>query len=548
MAKTKAVSKKQLDNLLGVEHFSKINKESGMMTDPVQPVGMTINLDQIESYDRNPRRAENMSYEELKKDLREDGSERVTITITRRPGGKKYMPDMGGNTRLTILKELYRETGDEKYFWLRVTFIPYKDEADVLIHHLIENDVRSDYIFIDRALGIREAYIQLCVDDDKEYAQRGFIDQLKKRGYSGVSRTSLITFNYAVDHLYTQIPNALDGGMGSPKVTRLKRIESKYTDYWIAHQQDENEFKTHWQQILAQNDSWDSFCPDMVERDLLNLVTGRIQTILSDYPALITTDTIKLEVDQFQKDPGLVSTLSTEDNYGWPVADEVRDTVSAIEIASPGPSDQSLGHIHSANRLQQVDTRAEPQVVSDRPSGDTDGYLKTVRTGPIEEAKLSNLRAKSYETAKSVSESFGFQDVLCPFDSGYGYYCEVPDSVFHQTEELKAYFWWQLFLVASIHNYSNYELLPKTSNYRMLAIDIYERNPALESDDVVRDVLGQIESNIETFVPKSSPFVNTPLLFESDHVDESDFESYLMLLQLRRQMRDSFSLEDLWGA
>ncbi len=550
MAKQKTLNPDQLGNILGATHFAKDDDITSMSTDPVQPTGMVINLDQIESYDRNPRRADNDSYEELKKDLREDGSERVTITITRRPGAVKYMPDMGGNTRLSILKELYQETGDEKYYWLRVTFIPYKDEADVLIHHLIENDVRSDYIFIDRAMGVRDAYEQLCKDDDKEYSQREFVQQLKNRGYSSVSRTLLIRYNYAIDHLYAFIPSALDGGVGGLKVSNLKRLSSKYLDYWVAHGLDEQEFTAAWQQILSQNDSWDSFAPEMVEQDLLSYVTDRIRDTLSEYPALITPDTIKLEVDQYQKDPGLVSTLSKEPNYGWPTIDEADQshTHTAPNKLDPFPPEESPEGLE--------DTGTPQAGVSDHmPSGSDDSNQTDLSTTPdkalqnldTDIATLPQMQMQCYELSKKVAEYFEFSELIHRLDCGYGFYCEIPDAAFHPTDELKAYFWWQLFLVASVHNYSNYELLPETSNYRELANAAIKQNPLMDNDDVVRDVLGQIQSGIEELVPKPSSFTNTPLVFEQEYVSESIFSHYVQLLQLRRLICDLYGLDERWG-
>ena len=90
-------------------------------------------------------------------------------------------------------------------------------------------------------------------------------------------------------------------------------------------------------------------------------------------------------------------------------------------------------------------------------------------------------------------------------------------------------------------------MLPETSNYRELANAAIKQNPLMDNDDVVRDVLGQIQSGIEELVPKPSSFTNTPLVFEQEYVSESIFSHYVQLLQLRRLICDLYGLDERWG-
>jgi len=48
------------------------------------------------------------------------------------------MVESGGNTRLKILKELYKETADEAFNTVHCLFIPWKSESTILTAHLIE--------------------------------------------------------------------------------------------------------------------------------------------------------------------------------------------------------------------------------------------------------------------------------------------------------------------------------------------------------------------------------------------------------------------------
>ena len=189
-------------------------------SDPVVETAIRLSLDQLTEYDRNPRIAANREYEALKESLLcNTGSGTVALLVTKRPGEKHYFPKMGGNTRIRILKELYAESGDEKYFWISCKFQPFTSEADLLIGHLAENDNRADYIFLDRARGIRAIREQFEADgaEDEELSQRRFIALLNEHGYPKISRASLHRYNYTLDVLYPLIPQALESGMSTER-------------------------------------------------------------------------------------------------------------------------------------------------------------------------------------------------------------------------------------------------------------------------------------------------------------------------------------------
>ena len=202
-------------------------------SDPVVETAIRLSLDQLTEYDRNPRIAANQEYEALKESLRNTGSGTVALLVTKRPGEERYFPKMGGNTRIRILKELYAESGDEKYFWISCKFQPFTSEADLLIGHLAENDNRADYIFLDRARGIRAIREQFEADgaEDEELSQRRFIALLIEHGYPKVSQTSLIRYNYVLDVLYPLIPQALLSGMSTKETMRIQKLQKQIEEF-----------------------------------------------------------------------------------------------------------------------------------------------------------------------------------------------------------------------------------------------------------------------------------------------------------------------------
>ncbi|MBN0350714.1 hypothetical protein JTM62_35460, partial [Pseudomonas aeruginosa] len=79
--------------------------------------------------------------------------------ITRRTGEDHCIIRNGGNTRLAILRELWSETKDERFFRVSCLFRPWPSRGEVvmLTGHLAENELRGGLTFIERALGVEKA-------------------------------------------------------------------------------------------------------------------------------------------------------------------------------------------------------------------------------------------------------------------------------------------------------------------------------------------------------------------------------------------------------
>jgi ParB family protein of integrating conjugative element (PFGI_1 class) len=91
---------------------------------PGSTTPLTLTLGQLKPYEHNPRREPHPCYALLKHSIRVRGLEQPLV-VTRRPGEAEYLVKAGGNTRLQILQELYRETGEERFCQVLCTFIPW---------------------------------------------------------------------------------------------------------------------------------------------------------------------------------------------------------------------------------------------------------------------------------------------------------------------------------------------------------------------------------------------------------------------------------------
>lgn len=136
--------------------MSSVQRPSASATlDPNAEVDGSLSIlaiDDIEPYDQNPRVGENPKYAEIRASMVANGMTSI-ITVTRRPGGLKYFPHSGGNTRLHIAKEL-AAAGDDRFARLRVMIKTWTSESVVLAAHLGENENRGDTSFWEKALGV----------------------------------------------------------------------------------------------------------------------------------------------------------------------------------------------------------------------------------------------------------------------------------------------------------------------------------------------------------------------------------------------------------
>ena len=123
----KKINAETVKNVLNIDYFecSRVHKD----LDPIEPTPMKLPIDQIDPYDRNPRRSRNPEYEAIADSLRANGQEEA-LTITRRLGSEKFMIKRGGNTRLEIMNALFHEAGDERFAVIECLFMPWTNESD----------------------------------------------------------------------------------------------------------------------------------------------------------------------------------------------------------------------------------------------------------------------------------------------------------------------------------------------------------------------------------------------------------------------------------
>ncbi|MDK4199641.1 ParB N-terminal domain-containing protein [Pseudomonas sp. HR1] len=243
------------------------------LADPIKETPMVLTLDELAPYNRNPRTTRNPLHDEIKASIQARGLDQPP-PVTRRPGEDHYIIRTGGNTRLAILNELWRETRDERYFRIHCLFRPWSDRGEIvsLTGHLAENDLRGNLMFIERAVSIdaaRELYAQ---EAGREISQRELVRKLAEDGYR-ISQSHISKMQETIRTLVPAIPGLLYSGLGKPQIEKLLNLRSAALKAWISFDGQEADFEILYQEVLNGFDGpTDNFVFDSIQDELIGQI------------------------------------------------------------------------------------------------------------------------------------------------------------------------------------------------------------------------------------------------------------------------------------
>ncbi|AKU48471.1 ParB family protein [Xanthomonas arboricola] len=243
------------------------------LSDPITDTPMVVTLDQLRPYDHDPRKKRNSAYDEIKASIRERGLD-AAPAITRRPGDGHYIIRNGGNTRLAILRELWAETKDERFFRISCLFRPWPARGEIvaLTGHLAENELRGGLTFIERALGVEKAREFYEEESGATLSQSELARRLAADGYP-VQQSHISRMADAVRYLLPAIPTVLYGGLGRHQVERLSVMRKACERTWEYYANGRSlllDFDDFFQEVLSQFDTQaDEFAPQRVQDELI---------------------------------------------------------------------------------------------------------------------------------------------------------------------------------------------------------------------------------------------------------------------------------------
>ncbi|QLF92056.1 ParB family protein [Pseudomonas sp. ABC1] len=267
--------------------FERNGSSATSLSDPIADTPMIVTLDQLRPYDHDPRKKRNPAYEEIKASIRERGLD-AAPAITRRSGEDHYIIRNGGNTRLAILRELWAETKDERFFRISCLFRPWPNRGEVvmLTGHLAENELRGGLTFIERALGVEKAREFYEQETGTSLSQSELARRLAADGFP-VQQSHISRMADAVRYLLPAIPTLLYGGLGRHQVERLSVMRRACMLTWERHTKGRRlvqNFDEFFQEVLSQFDAQaEEFSSQRVQDELL----GQMSELLGmDYDML----------------------------------------------------------------------------------------------------------------------------------------------------------------------------------------------------------------------------------------------------------------------
>lgn len=263
-------------------HFPQKSREQ-----PANPVGetaMVVTLEQLRPYELNPRVVRNPLYYELKASIRERGLDHPP-SITRRPNEQHFIIRNGGNTRLSILGELWQETREERFFRLNCLFRPWQSESQVLLGHLAESDLHGQLTFIERALAVAKL-LDMLQEPGESLSQRELATRLSKGGYP-ISQSHISRMFDALEFLLPSIPQMLYAGLGKPNIERVITLRRRAESTWNQYFGEPQQFALLWMEVLS---AFDDEKPELDASELQDELIAKMAVYLNESPRLLALD------------------------------------------------------------------------------------------------------------------------------------------------------------------------------------------------------------------------------------------------------------------
>ncbi|ELF6208298.1 chromosome partitioning protein ParB [Pseudomonas putida] len=386
---------------------------------PVGDTPMVVSLEQLQPYELNPRVVRNPLYDDIKASIRERGLDQPPA-ITRRPNEAHFIIRNGGNTRLSILGELWQETREERFFRIHCLFRPWQSESHALLGHLAESDLHGQLTFIERALAVAKLQ-DMFQNGEARLTQHELATRLSEGGYP-ISQSHISRMFDALEHLLPAIPQVLYAGLGKSAIVRLislrRRAESIWNRYFGAPEQ----FPLLWFEVLS---AFDGEKPELESSELQDELIARMAVSLEQTPRLLA-----LEMHQEQS-PSLPPTDSTHSPSPTPAGELARSSPSPAHppkaptaIPSPEPTETGAGLLaQQAPRLPDI-----RQALGDEPLSEKHlDNFKDVPT-PVVTASgtapldvISTLRGSCASLAADLAVYADAGDMISPLADGLGF-------------------------------------------------------------------------------------------------------------------------------
>ncbi|PVZ36873.1 ParB family protein [Pseudomonas sp. CC120222-01a] len=388
---------------------------------PVGDTPIVVSLEQLRPYELNPRVVRNPLYDQIKASIRERGLDQPPA-ITRRPNEPHFIIRNGGNTRLSILGELWQETRDERFFRIHCLFRPWQSESHALLGHLAESDLHGQLTFIERALAVAKLQDMFQVPGTP-LSQRELSTRLSQGGYP-ISQSHISRMFDTLEHLLPVIPQVLYAGLGKPAIGRLINLRRRAETIWNQHLGDPQHFALLWFEVLS---AFDSEKPELDSSELQDELIARMAVFLKQTPRLLALEmhqdprrssppadmpqALKQETHAESSPPSAAIKDTPETARELPVA----DPESSTDYSSTSP-ELRLPTIREALSGDEPLVAAPPIIVaiSESPAGSLSSSAPTLDD-------INALRERCAALATDLATYADASAMVCPHNDGLGF-------------------------------------------------------------------------------------------------------------------------------
>ena len=485
-----------------------------------------IDISRIQPYEHNPRHGRNPEYDRIRDSIRNTGLDQPLV-VTQRPDATDFIVHAGGNTRLIILKELFAETGDQRFAAVPCLLKAWCCESDVLLAHLRENDLRGGLTFIDKARAVCEAQKLLAEELSIDViSQRRLETELRRAGYR-ITQARISQMVYTVHRLLPVIPVALEGGLGRPHVERIRRLERAAHKIWQDRcSESAEDFEEVFTTLCKRYDSpdWDTdVLRSALESEIAAALDVSIHTVRVMLDAEMAGRELVIPEAEVEPDPNEESSElerptdesfdADQDDGGSRVSSS--DRTSTDELPPELPDQSNPGSAPDTGLLDDdVEEISEPETELPNLTNDT---------SPND---LKSLRGRAWTLATRLAQRNGMADLVeAVSGKGLGFVLrDVPDpTLADQLDEDSlsqlTMLWWQLAACAEMTFAPLEAMLPLLPDESIL-------RRALETEDA--DLLF---SSIWTLDPGHTGYrLWRPL-------DDRDWRDLLALMDTYRRIR-----------
>ncbi|MBA1201051.1 hypothetical protein G7009_04540 [Pseudomonas capeferrum] len=337
------VTPEEMAGQLLAEGFARSGPAAQVLSDPLTDTPMVVTLDDLRPYELDPRLTRNALYDEIKTSIRERGLD-APPPITRRPGAEHFIIRNGGNTRLAILRELWSETKDERFFRIACLFRPWPERGEIvaLTGHLAENELHGSLTFIERALGVEKARELYEQESGKSLSQSELARRLSADGYP-IQQSHISRMQDTVRYLLPTIPNVLYNGLGRHQVERLAVLRKACELTWEKYASGKAlavDFETFFHDVLTLFDVQpDCFAVGRVQDELI----GQMSQLLDiDYNVLeLDVDSAEHRQRAVTSPPQLpveTATVAQPGRAATPSPDVSQNRDAAVGISGAAPN------------------------------------------------------------------------------------------------------------------------------------------------------------------------------------------------------------------